>query len=277
MVSVHDAVTGGRALFPASSLHAVNELLAEGDIEAVFQPMWRLDGSAVFAYEALSRPHPRYGLSGPLQAFEIAERFGRAAELDRLCLRSILASVDGLPENALLFINLSPYFLTHRSFDAAALRADVEAVGLEPARVVFEVTERSLIAAEIILPHVLAIREQGLSVALDDVGTGTNGFDMLRKIPFEYIKIDREIVLGAMDDQRSRSALLAILTFAKESGALAVAEGIENDDMLRLVRTLDRGWARPVTGLVFGIQGFLFGRPAQGFIYPARVGAGKVA
>lgn len=269
LVSVYEAASG-QPLFPAAKLQAVRDLLLEGDLQAVFQPMWRLDDRSIFAYEALARPASRYGLSGPAQAFEIAERFGRAAELDRLCLRRTLAAVATLPEGALLFINLSPFFLTHHTFDARTLRADLERAGLSPGRVVFEISERSPIPPEFVLPAVSSLRAEGFRVALDDVGTGSNGFDMLRTVPFEFIKIDRHVMVGALEDEKSRAALLAILAFAREAGALAVAEGIENEQMLELVRTLDGGWVQPIRDLVYGMQGFLLGRPATAFASAAR-------
>ncbi|GAB4324898.1 MAG: hypothetical protein Kow0010_07040 [Dehalococcoidia bacterium] len=269
LVSVYDPASSAAPLFPAARLQAVRDLLLEGDLDAVFQPMWRVDGRSIFAYEALSRPAARYGLAGPQQAFEVAERLGRAAELDRLCLRRILSRASALPPDALLFVNLSPYFLTHHSFDAVALREAVERAGLGAARVVFEVTERSPIPPEFVLPAVSALREQGFRVALDDVGTGANGFDMLRTIPFDFVKVDRQVMLGALDDEKSRAALLAILAFAREAGALAVAEGIENEELLGLVRRLDGGWVQPVRDLVYGMQGFLLGRPAAVFSRPA--------
>lgn len=268
LVSIYEPAAPGPPLFPAAKLQAVRDLLVEEDLHAVFQPMWRLDGHSIFAYEALARPAARYGLAGPGQAFEIAERFGRAAELDRLCLRRILASSHELPEDALLFINLSPFFLTHYTFDAATVRGDIERAGLSAARVVFEITERSPIPPEFVLPAVSSLRAEGFRVALDDVGTGSNGFDMLRTVPFEFIKIDRQVMVGAIDDEKSRAALLAILAFAREAGALAVAEGIENEQLLELVRSLDGGWAEPVRDLVYGMQGFLLGRPAAAFGRP---------
>lgn len=265
LVSLYDPASSGPPLFPAARVQAVRDLLIEGDLDVVFQPMWRLDGQFIFGYEALARPAPRYGLAGPRQAFEIAERLGRAAELDRLCLRRIFERAHALPGDALLFVNLSPAFLTHHSFDAAAVREEVARSGLDPAFVVFEVTERSSVPAEFIRPAVAALHAHGFRVALDDVGTGANGFDMLRTTPFEFVKIDRQVMLGAVDDEKSRAALLAILTFAREAGSLAVAEGIETDFLLRLVRSLDDGWVQPHRDLVYGMQGFLLGRPAAGF------------
>ena len=245
-------------LFPGAKLQAVRRLLVEGEVEAVFHPIWHLDSHTILAYEALSRPSPSYGLSGPQQAFEIAERFGRVADLDRICVERILSSVAELPESALLFINLSPYSLAHHSFSARGLRAQVEAAGLSPHRVVFEITERSQVAPEVVAEAAGALHAEGFRVALDDVGTGNTGFEMLRKVPCEFMKIDRDVMASALAGNTGRAAVMAILAFAAETGAFVVIEGIEDVQALEFVQQIGGG-------LVQGVQGFLWGEPARHF------------
>ena len=68
--------------------------------------------------------------------------------------------------------------------------------GVDPKRVVFEITEKSHVGTEAIAEAVALLRAEGLSVALDDVGAGNNGLEMLRKVPFDFVKIDRWRDLG---------------------------------------------------------------------------------
>lgn len=255
-------------LFPAAKLQAVRRLLAEGDIEAVFHPIWHLDSHTILAYEALSRPSPSYGLAGPQQAFEIAERFGRVADLDRICVERILSRVSDLPESALLFINLSPYSLAHHSFSARGLRAQVEAAGLSPSRVVFEITERSQVAPEVVAEAAVALHDEGFRVALDDVGTGNTGFEMLRKVSCEFMKIDHDVMASAIAGNTGRAAVMAILAFAAETGAFVVIEGIEDVEALEFVQQIGGSPVASVGGLIQGVQGFLWGQPARSF-HPA--------
>lgn len=253
-------------LFPAAKLQAVRRLLAEGDVRAVFHPIWHLDSHTVLAYEALSRPNPSYGLSGPQQAFEIAERFGRVADLDRICVERILSSVCDLPPSALLFINLSPYSLAHHSFSAGALRAQVEMAGLSPQRVVFEITERSHVAPEVVADAADALHREGFRVALDDVGTGNTGFEMLRKVSCDFMKIDQGVMASALAGNTGRAAVMAILAFAAETGAFVVIEGIEDAQSLEFVQQIGGGPVASAGGLIQGVQGFLWGEPAQNFV-----------
>lgn len=250
-------------LFPAAKLAAVRQLLIEGNVRALFQPIWDLHESRLLAFEGLSRPDERYGLAGPQQAFEIAEKFGRAADMDRICRLHILEAASALPAEADIFINLSPYTLTHQSFDPAHLIGEILRAGIDPGRVVYEITERSQVAPDAIAEGVRMLRQAGFRVALDDVGAGNNGLEMLRKVEFDFVKVDRDVVIEAQQSGTGRAALMAILAFASESQALVVAEGVEDEAMFGLVKEVAHSALRGTPGLIHGVQGYLFGRPAE--------------
>lgn len=249
-------------LFPAAKLQAVRRLLEEGRIHAVFQPIWDIQSHSLVGYEGLSRPDEDYGLDGPQQAFDIAEQFGHVADLDTLCRKHLLSAAGELPSDSRLFINLSPYSLTHQSFSPATLLGELAAAGIATARVVFEVTERSTVPVEAIAEAVVALRTHGFAVALDDVGAGNNGLEMLQKVSFDYVKVDRGVILAAGQAGKGRAGLMAILAFASESGAVVVAEGIENVETFALVCDIAaRASLRGSPRLIHAVQGYLFGRP----------------
>ncbi len=255
----HDANVA--PVFPAAKLHAVRDLLVEGRISSVFQPIWDMDTMNLLGYEALSRPHPDYDLSGPEQAFEIAEQFGHAADLDRLCRSHSLAAAADLPAEGRLFINLSPYSLTHHTYSPLTLLREINAAGMPASRIVFEITEHSKIAPEVIAEAVLALREHGFAVALDDVGSGNNGLEIMRRVAFEYVKVDRSVVLASGKSGTGRAALMAVLAFASESGAIVIAEGIEDMEMFGVVKDVAHAPLRTNRGLIHSVQGYLFGEP----------------
>jgi EAL domain-containing protein (putative c-di-GMP-specific phosphodiesterase class I) len=106
------------------------------------------------------------------------------------------------------------------------------------------------------------LRAEGLSVALDDVGAGNNGIEMLRKVPFDFVKIDRAVIRAAAGEGMGRAALMAILAFASESGATVVAEGIEDAEMFSTVRNIaSQTSLKGKPGLIHGVQGYMFGMP----------------
>lgn len=260
-VSRFDPVETGQHLFATAKLRAVRELLVEGRLTPVFQPIWDVECSAIIGYEALSRPHPDYGLDGPQEAFDIAEQFGHAADLDTLCRRHILEASSALPGDQSLFINLSPYTLAKHDFSTDVLLDELRGAGIAPQRVVFEITERSRVSTEVVVEGLRKMRSAGLRIALDDVGSGNNGLMLLGKSPFEFVKVDRDVIARATAGGPGRGALMAILAFASESGAQVIAEGIEDESMLDVVREFAHKEIKGDPTLIHAMQGFLVGRP----------------
>ncbi len=263
------------ALSSAARAGDLRRLLNEGRISAVFQPIWEMGTGRLLAFEGLGRlPTERTSLRGPQEAFDLAERIGRAHELDMHCRHAILRSAAGLPGDVLLFVNLSPYTLSHQQPCpcvaergpfvnwAAALAEEFRLAGIDPRQVVLEVTERSSVSVDFLAARVRELRAAGFKVALDDVGSGNAGLEMLRRLPVDYVKIDRSVLLSAMESQTGRAVMVAIIAFAAVTGAKVIAEGIENEAMLELVR--DGGLrSQDRELLVHAVQGYLFGRPGR--------------
>ena len=241
-------------------VRAVRALIDGGNIDVAFQPIWDLTGTRVLGYEALARPFSSE-LSGPGEAFEIADSIGRGHELDAVCRRATLRIAGALPKDALLFLNVSPQSLEHDALAGDSLVLAVRGAGYEPAQVVLEITERTDARKEILVPEAARLRALGFQLALDDVGAGNAGLEMLRAVPVDFIKIDRAVVASAVDDRGARAVMLGIMAFARESGSFVIAEGIETEAMLELARDpTPAGEVRAIGAQ--GAQGFLLGRPA---------------
>jgi diguanylate cyclase (GGDEF)-like protein len=257
------------SLLSVAKIAAVRRLIDERHLSVAFQPIWHLEHGAILGYEALARPSEEYGLEGPQEAFDIAEHIGRAAELDAVCREAILARSGELPDGALLFLNLSPQSLDHAILAGDRLVRAVTDAGLTASQVVLEITERSLARPAMVSREAGRLHDLGFLIALDDVGVGSTGLEMLRLVPVDYIKIDHGIVAGALTDTTARSVLAAILAFARESHTFVIAEGIETEAMLEAVD--DAGKASPEWH-VQGVQGYLSGRPSLNIVgAPARI------
>ena len=261
-MTVFDEVSERLALVTPAKVHSLRSLLAEPRLQTAFQPIWNLQENEILGFEALARPWPGYGFEGPAEAFAVAEKIGRAHELDAICRAAALARVDELPEDVLLFLNLNPQSLTHSTVDGDRLVRAVRAVGLEPEQVVLEITERSPARLDHVIASALRLRSLGFQLALDDVGTGNSGLEMLRDLPVDFVKIDTSVIAAAVDDPRAQAVLVAIIAFARRAGAFVIAEGIESEEILSFVRH-----AHEVNVLhdrvIDGGQGFLLGRPDQ--------------
>jgi diguanylate cyclase (GGDEF)-like protein len=248
----------------APRIRILHELLASEKLEIAFQPIWELgvEHNRLLGFEALARPEVADRLT-PGDAFEIAERIGRGHELDALCRRATLERAHELPDDALLFLNVSPQSLGRDELADDRLVRTVRAAGLEPERVVLEITERSsTIRLDRVVNDLIRLKTLGFKLALDDVGAGSAGLEMLRKLPADFVKIDREVIVDSAAGGAARAVLLAVISFAAEVGAYVIAEGIETEAMLEHVRHPPR---RPGTLRVAGVQGaqgYLLGRPS---------------
>jgi diguanylate cyclase (GGDEF)-like protein len=253
-------IRGSVVITTGAKVQALRRLLDEQDVEIAFQPIWDLERGSLVGVEALARPSQGYGFSGPAEAFDIAEQVGRVHELDMLCVNKALSHVAELPVEALLFINISPRTLDLDADSDGWLVGAVERSGIDPSRVVIEVTERFGGRISSVVRSLRRLRAAGLQLAVDDVGTGNSGLEMLRQVHAEFVKIDRSVVVAAMSEPGARAVLLAMATFANETGAFVIAEGIEDLDMLGFLRRLqdDLTVARP---RIHGGQGYGLGRP----------------
>ena len=240
---------------------SVRRLIDEGRLQTVFQPIWDLDTETLLGVEALTRPDPSYGLSGPAEAFDIAEQIGRVHQLDVLCVQSALRAVPELRPGVLLFINLAPQTLDLDAEQGDWVRRAVEQAGLAPGRVVIEVTERFGGRTAAVVKCLKRLREQGFKTALDDVGTGNSGLEMLRLLDAEFVKLDQSIVTAAPTEPSARAVLMAMATFARQTGAFVIAEGIEDEETLEFLRDID-DHSLHVDTIIQGGQGFELGRPS---------------
>ena len=253
----------GAMLVTRSRSRALHDLLAGTPPEVAFQPIWELgeERNRIVGYEALARPDAGHALSVG-EAFEIAERTGRAHDLDALCRRGTLARAHDLPEGALLFMNVAPQSLDQDELAGDALLRSVCFAGLTPDQVVLEITERSSARLDRVVREATRLRGLGFKLALDDVGAGNAGLEMLRTLTVDFIKIDRAVIADSCVGGSARAVLHAVTSFAAEMGAFVIAEGIETEAMLDHVRIPPRREDSSHRIGVQGVQGYLLGRPS---------------
>jgi diguanylate cyclase (GGDEF)-like protein len=240
----------------------LRRLIEQEGVSIVFQPIWDVERCDILAYEALARPAERYGFEGTQGVFDLAERVGRAHEIDMVCLRATLERAKDLPDGALLFVNMTPQSLDRGHLDPKFFAAAVVAAGLTPNRVVIELTERSITHLDVVVEAAKQLQGLGFRLALDDTGAGNAGLEMLSRLPVEFVKIDREIIVHALTDRIARGVIAGIVAIAKETGAYVIAEGIETEEMLNLVCDPGRDEDPHQRG-VQGVQGYFLTLPSE--------------
>ena len=255
-----DEIQDPVAVTTSTKREAVRSLVEECRFTIVFQPIWSFASENLVGVEALTRPDPSYGLSGPADLFDIAEQVGLVHELDELCATRALGVAPELPKDTLLFVNLTPKTLELDADGNDWLHRGVRAAGLPPERVVVEVTERIGARTVPVIKSLHRLRALGFRLALDDVGTGNAGLEMLRAVDAEYVKLDRSIVAAAPTEPNARAVLMAMATFARQTGAFVIAEGIEDEETLEFLRGIEELDLQPGT-IIQGGQGFELGYP----------------
>jgi diguanylate cyclase (GGDEF)-like protein len=258
-------ISGTVSVFSPRKADAVRTMIAQGLVSTAFQPIWDAKSTRPLGFEALARPSTELGLSGPQEAFDVAQRIRQLPELDMLCTRKALEASVNLPAGSLLFLNYSPASLTHPSFDPKTFVDTIRAAGLLPAQIVIELTERRIDEPVLVAQRAAALRALGVRIALDDTGTGHAGLEILSKVRFDFVKIDRELVIDAMRSGAARGVLAGIIAIARETGSYLIAEGIETREMLEFVRSAHSPKSGDFAGIL-GIQGYLLGRPEIGDI-----------
>jgi diguanylate cyclase (GGDEF)-like protein len=233
---------------------AIAETVANRLLRPVFQPIVDLRNGKVIGYEGLIRPTAASGFADPSALFIAAERAGRTVELDFACIETVAIGSAGLPLTPMITINLSPRTLELPDFSLPHLTRIVRQAGLEPERVVIEITEReSIEEMERLKRNVAACRAAGFRVAADDVGAGNAGLRLLSQIQFDIVKIDLSLVQEGALYETSLAVVGSLQELARRWGAWVIAEGIETPEQLKVVRELE----------ISAGQGYLLGRPGS--------------
>ncbi len=227
----------------ARLFQTILDLIDSGGPRIVYQPLRDLSTGQAIGVEALSR-FPG-SCHGPQWWFAAAHNVGLGADLELAAIRRALRGLTDLPPGVLLGVNASPTTITA---ELVELLAAVRPVG----NLILEITENEQLGDSTLDDHLGALRESGVYLAIDDLGTGYSSLEHVIRIRPDVIKIDASIIQGVDDDPVRRAVTTGIVNIARELGEYVVAEGIETSAQLRAIVQ---------AGIAVG-QGYLLGRPA---------------
>lgn len=208
-----------------------------GEFELHFQPIVALGVARVCGYEALLRwRHPRDGLRTPEDFLPVATKAGLLYEIGAWILNEACASAAALPPDARVSVNVSEVQLEKTGFarDVAAALAGAD---MDPSRLEIEIAGPLRLDdnAEI-LSCLTAIRQLGVSIALDDFGAGGATLAHLRALPVDRVKVGRSLTQAVATDPRAATIVKALVVLAHDLGVATTAEGVETDAQLRMMR-----------------------------------------
>ena len=226
--------TAGRAILWALQGHLARPCTARGD-----------HGDDVRLAKEIVLDHAEY------RRVTYREPHFRRAFAEVCRQRSLEAAAYANPRQQ-IFLNLSPAAASDPEFLGPLFQEQVQSFGIEPDRIVLEITERTYAVYEGLFREVLArFRQQNFRIAVDDVGTGYSNLSSLAEIEPDYLKFDNVFVRG-IDRRRVKQDLLeALMSFARKMKTKVIAEGIESKEELKVLQNL---------GVPYG-QGFLLARP----------------
>ena len=243
-----DARTQGELMLAGALQYA----LQEGQFTLVYQPIWDLRTNSLVGAEALLRwQHPSRGTISPAHFIPLAERSGLIVPLGRWAMQAACVEALTWASPISVSVNVAPSQLQRREM-VEEVREVLAATGLPAGRLKLEITESQLLEETGEVIGVMeGLRDLGVRLALDDFGTGHSSLSTLRAFPFSDLKIDRCFTQGIVQDPRSRGLLEAILQVCRVMELDCVAEGVETEEQLAMVRSLGCTHA----------QGYLIGRP----------------
>jgi EAL domain-containing protein (putative c-di-GMP-specific phosphodiesterase class I) len=218
------------AMAPEIGHGALRQALAEGEVSVVFQPKIACATGAAVGFEALAQWCRPDGRRIPTESFvALAERSDLIGPLTEQVVDTALAWLgNGVPRAMTLAINFSPLSLDDMS-TVGALVARCDAHGIEPHRLVLEMTESAAMRDPVATLGVLTrLRVRGFRVSIDDFGIGYSSIAHLARLPFSELKIDRSFVRGIATGSENRSIARAMVGLGHSLGLTVAAEGVED-------------------------------------------------
>lgn len=228
-------------------------IIAGRSLHAVFQPVINLANAEVLGHEGLVRGPHGSPLHFPLTLFETARNANRLAAVERLSSEVVLEAFGGFGSPSKLFINVSPESFTQFATNIAAILAYTYKLGLDPRTIVIELTESTPnFDYQLIKNAAGHYRKMGFEIAIDDLGEGFSSLRLWSELHPDYVKIDKHFIQNINNDSLKLEFVRSIQRIAECSGAKVIAEGIESQAQLSIVKDLK---------IAYG-QGYLFARPA---------------
>lgn len=220
-----------------------------------FQPQVCMQESRGKRVEALVRwQHPEHGLLSPAEFVGIAEESGSIVPIGDWVLMSACISGKLLldsGDSTCIAVNISAKQLSHPEF-YNKLTNVLRKSGFPAKHLEIEITESSFLSDMDKAIDVLhRVRALGIQVALDDFGSGFSSLNYLKRLPVDYIKIDRSFIHDLPDDNESRAITTSVIHLAHQLNMKVIAEGVENKQQLEFLREHD----------VDFVQGFYYFKP----------------
>ena len=233
-------------------LRELPRALGANELELHYQPIVAAQGARILGVEALLRwNHASRGYVPPATFIPVAEQMGLMDALGAFVLRRALSDATRWP-GFYVAVNLSPLQVRDRAI-VDLVRSALAESGVEPARLMLEITEGVLIDdPDEMLERIKDLHALGVRIALDDFGSGYSNLGYLQRFPLDKLKIDRSFVSALGQSANGGVIIQAIVALGRALGLSVLVEGVETEEQRVLLRLAGCD----------EMQGFLFAKPA---------------
>ncbi|RMH74010.1 MAG: EAL domain-containing protein [Gemmatimonadetes bacterium] len=233
-------------------IETLRSIIAERQIATTFQPIIYMADLRIMAYEALSVSPKEAGFPNTEVLFSIAQEAGLGLKLDRLCRENAITNASKMADHYKLFVNVEPSAIDDPEFRQAQFVEFMQSHGIEPSKVVLEITERTAIKDyDIFLKSLKYFQDLGFEIAVDDAGAGYASLNSIAYLRPKFLKFDHALVQNIHKTPIKQQLLETLIDFADKIGAHVIAEGIESIEEFEMLREMN---------VEFG-QGYYIARP----------------
>ena len=230
----------------------LQEIIEQRQLSALLQPIIHMASGDIIGYEGLIRGPSDSPLHSPLNLFKAARANQQTVQVEHLCRHVVMERFVELKLPGKLFLNVSPECLLLGDARHGETLELIRRVGISPERVIIELTENQpTYDYDLMREAVLHYRQMGFQIAIDDLGEGFSSLRLWSELRPEYVKIDMHFIQGINHDPVKLQFVRSIQEIAEKSDTLVIAEGIETQAELLVLRDV---------GVAFG-QGYHLGRP----------------
>lgn len=228
-------------------------VLNEGLITTVFQPIISLRDGSILGFESLSRGPKGSLMESPNNLFDLAKVYNKLWELEFLCRIKALENYSKNDMNTKLFINVDPSVINNDKFKKGFTKDFLNNFNINPENIIFEITERNSVNDFTSFKKTIDnYKDQGYKIAIDDTGSGYSGLKLITEIHPHYLKLDMNLIKNIDKDGLKHALIKTFADFCQVTDIKLIAEGIENENELNTLINL---------GIHYG-QGFYIQKPS---------------
>ncbi len=221
-----------------SIVSRVKSAIRENNFYCTYQPIVELETMKVVGVEVLARLRDNYGVMKPDDFIPVIMELGNTWDFTCMMLSKSLdelSSISTIDESFMLNVNVFASDISnHEIINIHRLPSVKNFRG----KIVLEITESEYLDDKTSQNHISQLRDKGITVVIDDFGSGYSNFNQLRKVQSNTLKIDKSFTLDIDEVAIQSSLIFSIVTVAKQQNMSVIAEGIETEKQLRILQTI---------------------------------------